>query len=37
MDSANVLIQHDVVLAGLLFFLPGVAFWLTKNINGLDM
>ncbi len=31
MENANVLIQHDVVLAGLLFFLPGVAFWLTKK------
>ena len=31
MENANVLIQHDVVLAGLLFFLPGLAFWLTKK------
>jgi len=31
LENANVLIQHDVVLAGLLFFLPGLAFWLTKK------
>lgn len=30
-QEANVLIQDDVVLAGLLFFLPGLAFWLTKK------
>lgn len=29
--EATALIKHDVVLAGLLFFLPGVAFWLTKK------
>lgn len=31
MENANVFIQHDAVLAGILFFLPGVAFWLTKK------
>lgn len=32
-QEVNVLIQHDVVLAGLLFFLPGLAFWLTKKYS----
>ncbi|WP_213697708.1 DUF819 family protein [Acetomicrobium sp.] len=31
MESVNVLIQHDAVLIGVLFFLPGVAFWLTRK------
>ena len=30
-QEVSVLIQHDEVLAGLLFFLPGLAFWLTKR------